>query len=810
MAGETDPSRSRNVTGRAGHDPNTTVSAGWALMGKEPNSDDEYAVLRSGGGFFPRAGFDEILRRFTPGTPPPRSIEESLPDALPWVTVSYAPRNGETVLGIAVRTWSDQVDGARRPIATTSYLCVPFADLAATPVSYAALYSAVRDAEVAGRPDGSAPVPVTLTPLHADELTTSIEQIGLTLVATTAALLLTHPVSVLGAPTGDPDEQMAQRLRFLDAVAALLPYGQRSKLVASTWADAGSAHRIRLAFTNRPRPGHTTVRWQLPDKLPDLDTRCAHYFNLLMTLINQGRTIRELVEHLSSAVEPHRIDDPDHAVRCLARLDPTIHVSQAIRNGTVMINELRWLLRANRIDKLDSTIQPQALQFLLEAAEEEDLELVRRTWQRWTAGHQMSEELRRRLMIAVGTAGRNLLWVRAPDLRALEQLLDLVDDPGSAGKLLATLLDAGTARQEAYKNRRLIDQTVHEDQRCVTAATLVLNQFSHHRLLAGQTTATTDEQVLAAITRAPARLALELIRQMTEPHRDTTAEQIRARLEWLETSDLLRDRLRLFREVLDGTPTLETISAAEKHERQRGAYVLALLRLSRQAGPKPAAELLRHALGWLLRTAPRLSRTNPRVWADELRRVTPDPAKADEFEAVLDLLLLAFGAQPRKELSLRVEGPPGSAERYVEFFISAFAKLCEKDSANRHWRTGNLPGQVVMRLAAHIEDTGWPRSPAAVDQMLLLLHNIATISTPTDGGPAARTVSVFLDTRPALARLAWVAPWENLIAREYPELSKPGRLGRAGRRFRGAVGGTDRERGGRPEQAWNSRPDKLP
>ncbi len=815
MAGETDPPiRSQNVTGRTTHDPNTTVSAGWALMGKEPNSNDEYAVLRSSGGFFPRAGFDEILRRFTPGTPPPRSIEEWVPDALPWVTVSYAPRNGGTVLGIAVRTWSDQVDGARRPIATTSYLCVPFADLTATPASYAALYSAVRDAGIAERPDSSAPVPVALAPLDAGDVATSIEQFGqsgFTLVAATAALLLAHPVSVLGGPTGDPDEQMARRLRFLDAVAALLPYGQRSKLVASTWADGGSAHRIRLAFTNRPRPGHTTVRWPLPDKPPFPDIRCAHYFDLLVILLEHGRTIREIVEYLASAVEPHRIDDPGYALHCLAELDPRFSASQSIRNGTARIDELRRLLLTKRIDELDPTIQRKALWLLLEAADAEDLELVKRTWQRWAAENPVSGELHRWLVTAVGVAGRNLLWVHASDSTALKRLLGLADDLGFADQLLATLLDASTARQEAHGTRWLIDQMVSEQQRCATAATLVLEQFSHRRLLAGQATVTTDEQVLAVITHnAPAQLALELIRQMTEPHSNTTAEQVRARLEWLETSDPLRERLRLFRDVLDGAPSLETISTAEAHEKQRRAYVLALLRLARQAGHRPAAKLLPYALVWLLRTAPRLRWADHPVWIDELRQATPDPARTDELEAILDLLLLAFNAQPRRALYLRVKGSSGSGDRYVNSFSTSFEELCGNDTANRNRRSEKLPGQVVMRLVEHIEDTGWPQSPQAVDRILLLLHGIATTATATEGRPAARAVSTFLDTRPDLAKLASAAAWETLIERRYPELTKPGRLSRTGRWLRGTVGGTGREHRGQPDQTRNSRPDKLP
>ena len=80
--------------------------------------------------------------------------------------------------------------------------------------------------------DDGDPVPLTLPSLDPHELTHSISEFGELAVATTAALLLSGPVSIIGAGASTLEE----RLRFIDAVAALLPYGCRTGYSAATWS----------------------------------------------------------------------------------------------------------------------------------------------------------------------------------------------------------------------------------------------------------------------------------------------------------------------------------------------------------------------------------------------------------------------------------------------------------------------------------------------------------------------------------------------------------------------------------------------
>ena len=65
-------------------------------------------------------------------------------------------------------------------------------------------------------------------------------------------LLARSPVCVLGAD----DVPVTERLRFIDTVMAMLPYGLRATMSAATWAGSTSQHlKLRLFFTGAPRAG---------------------------------------------------------------------------------------------------------------------------------------------------------------------------------------------------------------------------------------------------------------------------------------------------------------------------------------------------------------------------------------------------------------------------------------------------------------------------------------------------------------------------------------------------------------------------
>ncbi|HEX3958149.1 MAG TPA: hypothetical protein VHZ03_16185, partial [Trebonia sp.] len=67
------------------------------------------------------------------------------------------------------------------------------------------------------------------------------------LVARTASLMLTGPVSIVDADQVD----LHNRIRFIEAVTSLLPYGVRASLAATTWAEARAHGTMRLAFADQ-------------------------------------------------------------------------------------------------------------------------------------------------------------------------------------------------------------------------------------------------------------------------------------------------------------------------------------------------------------------------------------------------------------------------------------------------------------------------------------------------------------------------------------------------------------------------------
>jgi len=276
--------------------------------------------------------------------------------------------DGPGVLGIAVYGWTDLVDVVGRPVIGTTYLCAPFESFATVPVSYLDLFNALTQdvgvaavvgpdairvargtaATGAGRPPaagsaGSSPAagattrpaggPVRLRrlpgldPGEVAQFLAGDQGATFQLVAGVAALLLCQPVALVGArPTG-PESRVPERLRFFDAVAALLPYGQRARLVASTWADAGLAHHIRLAYTARPRHGDATVRMPTRDRPAGLPStpppEARDYYQVLIDLRkDRGVPVEDIVAHLQQPVyrRARAIDDHRNALLSLTDL----------------------------------------------------------------------------------------------------------------------------------------------------------------------------------------------------------------------------------------------------------------------------------------------------------------------------------------------------------------------------------------------------------------------------------------------------------------------------------------------------------
>jgi hypothetical protein len=233
------------------------TEAQWALHGRNADSEG-HDVLACSTGPLSRENFADAISRFQLG-------ELS---SLPQVSVSYARLAGQPGVGylalaiddFASRGQRTAHDRYSRPITYTSYFCLPYLPLAEQAIGYLSIYEAVRRVTLPGA--SGPPLRVTLAPPDARILAAD------PLAMRVAALLLTgRPVCVLGADETTTDE----RLRFIDSVMTLVPYGLRARMAAATWTRAThGGHRFRLFFSSAPRTGTQpdhVVTWGEPDQV---------------------------------------------------------------------------------------------------------------------------------------------------------------------------------------------------------------------------------------------------------------------------------------------------------------------------------------------------------------------------------------------------------------------------------------------------------------------------------------------------------------------------------------------------------------
>ncbi|MGH3208967.1 MAG: hypothetical protein ACRDNO_14515 [Trebonia sp.] len=272
-----------------------SVRTQWALHGKVLD-DEGYRVIACSNGDLSRANFADALGRFTPGQ------LASLPQA----SVSYlqpatrSPGGGYLALAIhwfaaSGQRYADgvgQVDNQGRVTTFTSYFCAPYASLAPRGTTYLDMYRAFSAVTLPVR-DGP-PKEVSIAP--ATRQIPSIDDLAMRV----APMLLTGaPVCVLGADETSVDE----RLRFIDTVMGLLPYGFRARMAAATWTrPTHRNHRFRLFFSSEPRASEKPdqiVYWGEPDlaRIPGGDA--GHYYGWLADKVTPLASLAQLYRELS-------------------------------------------------------------------------------------------------------------------------------------------------------------------------------------------------------------------------------------------------------------------------------------------------------------------------------------------------------------------------------------------------------------------------------------------------------------------------------------------------------------------------------
>jgi len=293
------------------------VVAQWALHGKKGDVEG-YHILACSTGDLTVRHFEEAIGRFQLGAL----------DTLPQVSVSYlrhGTQPGINYLALAIHWFAEegqryadgvlQLDNEGRHTAFTSYFCVPYRGLDAAAITYLDLYEALSDVTlpVVSGPQKKVTIETSAQrPLAIDNLALRV-----------APLLLTgQPVCVLGAER----TSMIERLRFIDGVMALLPYGLRARMTAATWTRATyREHRFRLFFSSSPRaseqPDHV-VTWGEPYQVRIPGGPPGDYFDWLTDMVGPLERLPEITTEIGFGPKP-ALQAYNAAVGALPRPRPT-------------------------------------------------------------------------------------------------------------------------------------------------------------------------------------------------------------------------------------------------------------------------------------------------------------------------------------------------------------------------------------------------------------------------------------------------------------------------------------------------------
>lgn len=300
---------------------NRQISAEWAWVSKKPGSSRDYGVLAASGG---QTDVRQYVGVYVTGVPSP-GVPPGSPGTPPWVTLgSFVASTGKPLVSLLVQDRARGRDQANRPIWPYCLLLFSFDDLAATDASYQTLWHAVQKVHLP--PAERAPLPLSLSPQRPDRLAAAIETLGFESLATIAAALLEGRVAVTGAGGRQRDE----RLRILDAVAALLPYGFRASLTVSTWVENTLSHRIRLVFADF---SHDQRLLSLSEAAPLPPGVGRDYLDTLRRKADICG-LEAVIAHLWGAKKPLSFERPQDALEILDELDSGRDLMMALREET--------------------------------------------------------------------------------------------------------------------------------------------------------------------------------------------------------------------------------------------------------------------------------------------------------------------------------------------------------------------------------------------------------------------------------------------------------------------------------------------
>lgn len=691
-----------------------SVSVGWALWGKHPGAVREYSVIASSGEPLSEAEFTSVLTHFMPGTPSaepdaPRvqPAEPDPPGSLPWVTISRVGVAERVYLGVSIQDSTGTLDGLGRPITGASYFCIAFDQLRDALFSYVDLYRQL--AEVRLPYDGGGPIQLDVATLDPGEVAQAVDGFGEATVEAAAAMLLSGPVSVVGSE----GTALYGRLRFLDAVAALLPYGYRTAYTAATWSDSGK-HPIRLAFAARPRQDAGIIRWRSgPMAAPG--GAGEDYLRLLQQIrarLPEHDHLVGLIKFMEKDKVTCGFDQPQRAIAAVRDFGLPYIMLNAVREGTAEAGDLQAVFARGRAEDLTADERRELLAGLIATAHRDrtNWQVIDDWWDRIVGGEP------RVMLPALERAGRRLLWTAAPDRLACQDLLGCAARHGMLDDLLAQLIAArGTEPPPAGSLQ--------------TAAQLTADAIGRpgiaHLRLTGQALVRDPLVVCELITHlAGARQGLEPVLTWLRPALGGVLAPFAA-LAGRAPGEINQHDIG---QLADRDPQYVSALLNSAHDLDRLVLVL----------PGFTSWLGNGALG---RGGPGPGQSQ--YWRVRLDALNPrDPAAC----AWLDLALLISGNKPRWLLELRTQG---SLRLYNETVVRGWETLQR--------RLGSAADERLTNgLADYLGQANWPAASATAVIVTSLVRQL------TIGGQRRRlndTVADRLRHTPEAARWSFAAEW---------------------------------------------------
>jgi len=351
------------------------ITAEWAWIGKEPGSRDDYGVLAAS-----REEVRRFVGRYVAGVPS-STISRDAPGGPPWVTFgTHHTEAGDALISISVQDPWEERDQAMRSIWPQRFFLCPFDMVVETGASYQTLWEAVRN-ERLPKAD-HVPLQLTVRPQSPDDLLTTITDIGIDQAAAIAASLLDGPVALAG--TGHL--KLDDRLAVLDAVAALLPYGFRADLSASSAVDNTVAHKIRLVFAEFPNSQQQAVA--LRGARPELRPESLDYLHMLLLKKGDSGTW-PVISHLWQAKPACSFTRPMDARKILDELDRDNYWLKIFRSGKVTLqltlaffsNQATDVKRIWTNPDMEEWMRDKPIMLLLESPDEHAVSALLQNWE---------------------------------------------------------------------------------------------------------------------------------------------------------------------------------------------------------------------------------------------------------------------------------------------------------------------------------------------------------------------------------------------------------------------------------------------